>query len=557
MKFTKMNRFAMAALLACSTVAGAQTADLQSLIDRLDTNKLVIPPGEYRTDKTIIMKKLIDVNIIAEGVKLVITKIVPALKISQCKNLSISGLTIDYDPLPFTQGTISSVKDDGSIEFKIHAGYPRLDGNYKLNRIHIFDGKTRLWKRDIGDVYGKSVIISPDKGAFTPNKFVELSVGDLVCLNQRRCAGIQIGGQSENISMKALTLFTAPGVGILGRFGLGGDYFNVTIKRGPKPSGAKEARLISTSADGLNYAYTRNGPTLDGCDFSFMGDDGVNFHSVGFPIYELKDSHTLLTVRPYGAEGFPKVIKPGDKLRLLSGKQYKIVATVNIKSIEIVNDVKVTKKVLNDLFPIARKRKKLKYTVYKIISTSPFEKVKAGDFFDIPAIAASGFTIKNSYFHDHRGRGLRIMASDGEIINNRFSRIKQSAITLGAEYDYWREAGWVDNIIVSGNILEDIGTGYNIREANAYTPGAICTFIRMRDYKNCPQDNTNIIIENNRVNKCPVSAVFINASKNITIRNNTFINVCFDKTARAGAAYGFQSNKAVNIVNSSNIILKN
>ena len=519
-------------------------------MDSSKNNKLIIPPGEYRSDKTIVMKKLTDLNIVAKGVKLIITKLVPAVKISQCKNLSISGLTVDYDPLPFTQGTITSVNGDGYITLKIHEAYPRLDKNYKITRIHVFDKKTRLWKAGVGDIYGKITIISPDKARFKPNRPVKLIVGDFVCLNIRKCAGVLIGGQSENIKFKKVTILSAPGVGILGRFGLGGDYFNVIIKRGPKPAGAIQARLISTSADGLNYAYTRNGPTLDKCDFSFMGDDGVNFHSVGFPIYKINDSNTILTIRPYGLEGFPEIVKAGDKLRLLSGRQYRIISNVSIRSIKAVRGVKVPRAILDKLFPIIRKKEEIKYTVYEIKSQTPFENVQAGDFFDIPAIAASGFTIKDSYFHDHRARGLRIMASDGKITNNRFVRIKQSAITLGAEYDHWREAGWVNNITVTGNHIEDVGTGSVIRETNSYTPGAICTFIRMRDYKNCPQDNTNIIIGNNIVNKCPVSAVFINASKNITINNNKFIDVCYDKKAKAGSKYGFQSNEAINIINS-------
>ena len=457
-----MNSLAMTAVFGCATVLNTQAASLQSIINSLNksnAHELIIPPGEYRSDKTIVIKKLRDVNIVAKGVKLITTKIVPAIKISKCKNLSISGLTIDYDPLPFTQGTITAVKGKGTIEFKIHDAYPRLDKNYNITRVHLFDKETRLWKTGVGDIYGKITILSPDKASFKANDPIDFSVGDFVCLNQRKCAGVLIGGLSENIKFKAVTMFTAPGVGILGRFGLGGDYFNVTIKRGPKPAGAKQTRLISTSADGLNYAYTRNGPTLDKCDFSFMGDDGVNFHSVGFPIYKIKDSNTLLTIRPYRREGFPEIVKAGDEMRLLSGGQYKIISTVSIKSIKVVRDIKISRAVLEKIFPIVRRKKKVNYTVYEITSSTPIEKVKVGDFFDIPAIGASGFTIKDSYFHDHRARGLRIMSSDGKIMNNRFVRIKQSAITLGAEYDHWREAGWVNNIIVTGNYIEDVGTG--------------------------------------------------------------------------------------------------
>lgn len=49
------------------------------------------------------------------------------------------------------------------------------------------------------------------------------------------------------------------------------------------------------------------------------------------------------------------------------------------------------------------------------------------------------------------------MASNGVIENNRFERIKHAAITVGAEYGYWREAGWVENIQIRNNRIRDVG----------------------------------------------------------------------------------------------------
>lgn len=552
----KLNMLFCIATLA-GTVNAEKISNLQKYLDariKGGNKEITIPAGRYVINKTISLKKLRDTTIKAEGVTLIMSKFALAVRIDQCSGLTITGLTIDYDPLPFTQATVTSVKGN-SLEFELHRGYPRLTRQYAVSRAHVFDAKTRLWKRDEGDLYGKTKIISPDKGSFiSSNPVRNIQAGDMVVFNIRKASAIGIYKLSQKIRLENVTILSSSSLGVIERFALGGDYFkNLVIKRGPTPSGATQARLFSTCADGLNFAYNRNGPTLDDCDFSFMGDDSVNLHAVALPVIKVIDPRTFLTARPYNRESFPEIIYKGDELRLLNSGNFAIKQSVNIFSFTETDKSHVTYAKIKELFPTARRHNDNKYTVYKIICEKPLQKIKVGDFIDIPAIGSPGFKIINSYFHDHRARGLRIMSTNGLIANNRLARIKNSAITIGAEYAYWREAGWVKNITVKNNKLEDIGTGLNIRRGNSYTPGAICVFTRMKNYKDCPASNRNILFENNSIDKCPVSAFFINAANGVTLKNNTWKNVCYDKQAKAGSSFGLYSDKAVNIKNSKNV----
>ena len=74
----------------------------------------------------------------------------------------------------------------------------------------------------------------------------------------------------------------------------GDNYYRYTIKPGPTPDGATEPRMISTCADGLNIAFATKGPTIEGCHFSFMGDDSVNLHGATFVVLEQKAPNELL-----------------------------------------------------------------------------------------------------------------------------------------------------------------------------------------------------------------------------------------------------------------------
>ena len=84
--------------------------------------RIVIAPGTYRlapeNGQSIVwtLENLHDVNIIATGVTLVCTKLTRAVEIQNCQNLTLQGLTIDYDPLPFTQGTVIAAAPDKKLD---------------------------------------------------------------------------------------------------------------------------------------------------------------------------------------------------------------------------------------------------------------------------------------------------------------------------------------------------------------------------------------------------------------------------------------------------------
>ena len=158
----------IALLLAKSLPAVAQAAPgeaLQGVSHTMDefrrlvtegikagANRIVIPPGVYRggpeKNKKVIcqVSDLSDKEIIADGVTMLCTDAsCRALAFSKCRNVTLQGLTLDYDPLPFTQGDITAVNPgEDWLEIKIHAGYPVVPAP----RIDIVDRATRFRKKD-------------------------------------------------------------------------------------------------------------------------------------------------------------------------------------------------------------------------------------------------------------------------------------------------------------------------------------------------------------------------------------------------------------------------
>ena len=100
------------------------------------------------------------------------------------------------------------------------------------------------------------------------------------------------------------------------------------------------------------------------------------------------------------------------------------------------------------------------------------------------------------------------MSSDGVIENNRIERTKSAAISVGCEYGYWREAGWVKNIIIRNNRLKQIGRG-SMTTPDSYTPGAISVFAKLEDYSGSCRGNRNILIEKNSINGSEGAGIFV------------------------------------------------
>ena len=57
--------------------------------------------------------------------RMICTETTRALTISHCTNVTVRGLVIDYDPLPYTQGRITAISSDKQIyDIELFHGYP-------------------------------------------------------------------------------------------------------------------------------------------------------------------------------------------------------------------------------------------------------------------------------------------------------------------------------------------------------------------------------------------------------------------------------------------------
>ncbi len=555
--------FAATALLSLvSASADERSCDLPSAETAFEVVQssatTVIPAGTYRVEEGgIRLKGLRDAVIDARGVTLLASDHrSSALTISDCENLTLRGFTLDYDPLPFTQGTITAVDPDKrTVDIALHAGYPALSTFEKLRPLNLFDPDGR-WKIGVPEYYMKKI---EDLGGHQARAYFSkgaggfdlFTVGDKVAMNVRGFAGIKITDCSSGIRLENVTIYAAPGIAVIVRFAEdGGALERVRVVPGPPPEGATEPRLLSSSADALNVAYTRGGLVVSGCEFSHMGDDSINLHGVALPVLKWIDHKTFLTMRPYAGEDFDKLLHAGDEIHFLSDTDYSQLQTARLaqarKTEEKAED---WADALKKFWPHASKHNESSFFVIEL--QEPVADVPAGSYTEVPATNASGFTIHDNYFHDHRARGLRLMSTDGVVENNRFERIKGVAISLGPQFTYWAEAGWCSDITIRGNTILDVGEGAAICSAESETLGAIsiaCRMLTPEATNNLPAGNHNITITDNLIDGCSVAGISVSAARDVVITDNTIRRVNQRACPEAGSRQGLHSEDPITVI---------
>jgi hypothetical protein len=546
-------------LLARSVSAADQTAAIQRLLDEAVRNgqaRVELPPGVVRIEGRLRLRGARGLEIAGPRTTLLAADAkTTALSIYDCQNLVLRGFTLDYDPLPFVQGRITDRAADGTwFDFEVHAGYPGLDvtrpDTYRSLAAYVFEARQARWKRWVPDLYPRRVEVRDARhGRLTfgraPEFHEQIAVGDRLIIALRTGCGLRMDN-CANVRVEDVTFLAAPGAALLARYMRGENFYRYTVQPGPTPKGTTEPRLISTCADAFNYAFATRGPTLDGCRFSFMGDDSVNLHGAVLVVLRRLGPRELLVGWPYTAESLATVMPAGALVRRLRPGNFQVLGSASLTG--FVEEKQRRPEDMQLIQRIWPRNPPDRGAAWRLTLGAPLE-AQPGELLDIPANNAPGFVIRNCTFADHRARGLRIMAGQGTIEGNTFQRIRTAAIAVGTEYGFWREAGWVERITIRNNRIEDVCQEYGAFAPRCYALGAISIFAR-RDERN--QDpywpgNRQIMIEGNRIYGSTTAGIYAAAAAQVTIRGNELRNVLYHPGTKAGVEAGLDLRDPIDV----------
>lgn len=522
-----MNVFrALAALALLSpAVAAPEVSDLQALVDAAATSgakSVTIPAGTYRVAPPghgrwahLNLGNLTNFTVKAKGVTMLCTRDAVALELSGCSNVSVIGLTVDFDPMIFTQGVVTEwAQDGGWFEVKLDAGYPQAPDT-KYARMDVYDAKTLRLKPDCWTIVcekeNRIAVIEPGlvrvpwRDTKSRNN---IAPGDLVALCEGGAHAVSIAGSSR-CTLRDVTIHGARCFGLIEWEGDANRYERLRIIPGPKPAGATRARIRSTCADGFHSKRARTGPVLEDCRIECTGDDAIAINGRYVPVLRASGRELVLADQ----------VRAGDRIRVVS-------AAVEVRGEAVVtNAVRITderqRQELVAAWPAGRdERHPPKFDVLCAVQVDADLSPAAGDRVSFPEHNGAGFAIRDTAVFNNRARGMLVKAGPGLIEDNTVDGSAICGIILCPEF-YWNEACFSRDVVIRNNQVRNTGLGpanWGSLQAGAITVAADSTDGRIP----AAGGHRNIRIEKNTIEGCPGPCIEVTSAEGVVILGNTF-----------------------------------
>lgn len=395
--------------------------------------------------------------------------------------IELSNVSIDYQPLPFTQGKIVDVDlESSSIIFSIDSNYSSplsdylIDTNFRKNRLYTFEENEDriLEQRFIRDFYPQ--FFGDKKGAVRklPNGLFEFRTvnalsKDLVGLSfalvgRSKFDAIQVLN-SRAVTMDSISIFSSPSTG----FKLKSNTESIKIKNSQIKIRPKSGRLISTNADGLHAKFNRGPVILIDSVMEGMADDAVNISGKYLPIYSQVDRKTLIVAAH-------KSFNVGDRISITDVKSGKVLSYSSIQKLDRITttDGKVAIRIVTSTDVYTNN------TLTKGLDESLANQITSLDSNGERSI------IINNHFSGFRSRAIMLHSENSIVMNNSFTSFRGPGIVVGPDFS-WGEASNGSGAFISNNIFS------NINKSNILIKGS--------DYSEDVQSSStsNITIEGN------------------------------------------------------------
>ena len=365
--------------------------------------------------------------------------------VAGCENVRLESLTVDYDPVPFTQGTIVEVDPEASrFVLALDDGFPRISAPHMSaektkHRVYLYRPGTTLKLNEYYDQYVEGIEPLDDNRVRVTSRnpvlpeFVGLR-GAMVA--RRKADAVRFTG-SRLCTADNVVVHSAPGLG----FGLQ-NTDRIRLERCRIRQRPGTGRLMSTNADGIHVKWGRRGPHVVDCWLQGMGDDSVNIGGTYQAVLARPDAHTLI-VDIHGS------LRGEREMMLVRNETGTMIPLGESPWLDVVNWD-------------GRRGMKLTFTdelpaIERVVGA--VDRKQADMVINLKQVAANP-VIRNNFFGRHRQRGVLMRAPGAVIEGNRFEDLLGPGIRLGHHY-----GGRIEGPNGSGAVIRD-NTFVNVRRSN-------------------------------------------------------------------------------------------
>jgi parallel beta-helix repeat protein len=492
---------------------------LDELAKQTQPAKLVIAPGRYLLDKPdiqpgesgyfLFLNQSTNAVVEFSGAELIAKN--PSrgfLRIENCENVIFQNATVDYDPVPHTEGIIRAVHPDlGAIDLEIREGFPSPDQDCFNNAPSRWGGQMdpkipgRL-KTGAVNFHFYSTVEKLDNGLFriglnisSESTWDTLELGDRFCVLARGSNSFFHVRHSRQITALNLTSCNVPGghyVSVMA------EAFNVLGCKSPiKPGFWKGG-----NADAVHCQSNRIGPWIEDCLFEGISDDSLVIYARPFSVVE-QLSPTRLQISRLSNQNkamplYEGELVVGDVLDFLNPETGIVLATARVTSYDKAEQVIELDAPVAGLEPGIDRQK-----------TQIWNRAMG-----------SGFVMKNNVLRNSRRYGIYLKASNGLIEGNTLEGLSSCAMTLHNE-PRAPNGPFCHNVTIRNNTITECGFEEGFLKYEEI--GALRVTSRRYDYLDAQSGtaHSNIRIENNRFSKLQRNPVFLSNVDGAVLDNNT------------------------------------
>lgn len=449
-----------------------------------------------------------------QGAHLINTPANNLIQLRGCRDVLVRGLVIDYDPLPFTQGTIRKVNaDEGTFDLALHEAYPLppadtwvkqrlgqagwqwgcvIDPKERHRRwdvqMHFFirsvrplESGTRVYRIEVTPQFKKALSpVRPGDRFFLPLPYVR---------SEGRSSSMGTNFSITNCSdctIEDITFYSARS-GMV--FGVSHNEGSITLRKLGVRFKADTDRICTTWRDGIHSKDNRVGPVIENCYFEGLLDDSINMGANTAMAREVRSDTEFVLM---GAQ-----FQKDDKVLVWNPVTGQTLSQTTVASLRRGRGGTVVT---------------LRNAVTHVITGQkrPHQDIASTHFYNLSR-CGRGFIVRNCIFKPQRRHALLVRAPDGLIENNLIEGVGGSAIAMGNEMGSFYEGPFPNNTIVRNNIIRNTqNTAITVYTRTKHQTAMMTQGVQIRN-------NTITVLPGRK-------GIDVKQVRNVVVEGNTILN---------------------------------
>jgi hypothetical protein len=394
--------------------------------------------GTYNLSSTITISEATNLTIQGQGIDqtfLIGNLPIQIFSVLYCNGLTISSLSIDFDPLPFTAGYVVNVNDT-YIDIEVQPPH-RPDIGKQVLFILRYD-PVEMRPAFGSNTYG--IYQDPPTNANTslvsanilrlpitlPLKF---AVGDAVVARYNNQNNVIIAYGATDFTVQSITIYTSWLMA----------FFTTRIRRLNVINFhivPRNGRWLSTTSDCMHFVSSKEYINVIDSKCQVTGDDGLNVLASYFLVTQIINSTTIIVTTLYSTS---PDIEVGAYLQFTSNEQpFTIHGTGTIASLAVLNS-----------------------STHLVTFTNAIN-ASVGDWVcnaDTPSLTIRNFTVENN-----RARGVLLETRNIDIRNSLFNRTSGPAVLIQPSLR-WHEGPEARNVSLINNLYINCNEGIGQEKA--------------------------------------------------------------------------------------------